>query len=112
MFLPIYVWAEVRREKRKTLTPETWHHIKELFEAALKRAPDERSAFLDHACDGDESLRSEVKSLLASYEEGESFMERSAVALAAETLAGSQGESLVGHTIGHYQVTREIGSGG
>ena len=94
------------------MTPERWQQVKELFESALERAPDERSAFLDHACDGDESLRSEVESLLASYEEGESFMERPAVALAAETLAGSQGESLVGQTIGHYQVTREIGSGG
>ena len=94
------------------MTPEQWHRTKELFESALECAPDERSAFLDHACDGDESLRREVESLLASYEEGESFMERPAVALAAETLAGSQGESLVGQTIGHYQVTREIGSGG
>ncbi len=112
MFLTIYVWAEVRREKRKTLTPETWHHIKELFEAALERAPDERPAFLDHACDGDESLRSEVESLLTSYEEGESFMERPAVALAAESLAGSRSESLIGQAIGHYQVIREIGRGG
>ena len=83
-----------------------------MFESALERTPDERPAFLDHACNGDESLRSEVQSLLASYEEGESFMERPAVALAAETLAGSQGESLIGQTISHYQVVREIGSGG
>jgi len=94
------------------VTPERWQQVKELFESALERAPNERSAFLDHACDGYESLRSEVKSLLASYEEGESFMERPAVAMAAETLAGSRSESLVGQTIGHYQVTREIGSGG
>ncbi|MBA3569744.1 MAG: serine/threonine protein kinase, partial [Pyrinomonadaceae bacterium] len=94
------------------MTPERWHRVKELFESALERAPEERSAFLDHACDGDESLRNEVKSLLASYEEGESFMERPAVAPAAETLAGSQGGSLVGQTVRHYQVTHEIGSGG
>jgi eukaryotic-like serine/threonine-protein kinase len=94
------------------MTPERWQQVKEIFETALERAPDERPAFLDQACDGDEPLRREVQSLLASYEEGESFMERPAVALAAETLAGSQGESLVGQTIGHYQVTREIGSGG
>ena len=94
------------------MTPERWHRIKELFESALERALDERPAFLDHACDGDESLRKEVESLLASFEDGESFMERPAIALAAETLAGSQGESLVGQTIGHYKVTRGIGSGG
>ena len=39
-------------------------------------------------------------------------MERPAVAQAAETFAGSPGESLVGQRIGHYRVTREIGSGG
>jgi Tol biopolymer transport system component/predicted Ser/Thr protein kinase len=94
------------------MTPERWQRVKELFESALERAPDERPAFLDQACDGDESLRTEVQSLLASYQEGESFMERPAVALAAETLAGSRSESPIGQTIGHYQVIREIGSGG
>ena len=94
------------------MTPEKWQHIKELFDSALERKAEDRAAFLDQACDDDESLRQEVESLLASLDEGESFMERPAVALAAETLAGSQGESLVGQTIGHYQVTREIGSGG
>jgi hypothetical protein len=43
------------------MMPERWHHIKELFEAALERAPDERPAFLDQACDGDESLRRIVR---------------------------------------------------
>jgi serine/threonine protein kinase len=94
------------------MTPERWQKLKELFETALERTPGERLAFLEQACDGDEPLRREVQSLLASYEEGESFMESPAVALAAETLTGSQDESLVGQTIGHYQVTREIGSGG
>ena len=94
------------------MTPERWQHIKKLFESALERAPEKRPAFLDHACDGDESLRGEVESLLASYEEGESFMERPAVALAAESLAGSRSESLIGQAIGHYQVIREIGCGG
>ena len=94
------------------MTPERWQRVKELFESALDRAREERPAFLDYACDSDESLRREVESLLASYEEGESFMEKPAVALAAESLAGSQSESLIGQTIGHYQVIREIGSGG
>lgn len=94
------------------MTPERWQRLKEVFETALERAPKERLAFLDQACDGDESLRTELQSLLASYEQGQSFMESPAVAVAAESLAGPQGESLVGQTIGHYQVTREIGSGG
>ena len=81
------------------MTPERWQKVKEVFESALERAPDERCAFLDQACDGDESLRSEVQSLLASFDEGESFMERPAVALAAESLVDPPGASLVGQTI-------------
>ncbi|MBA3255946.1 MAG: serine/threonine protein kinase, partial [Pyrinomonadaceae bacterium] len=94
------------------MKPERWQQVKELFESALECAPDERAAFLDQACDGDESLCREVESLLASFDEGESFMERPAVALAAESLAGSRSESLIGQAIGHYQVIREIGRGG
>ena len=94
------------------MTPEKWQHIKELFESALERDAEDRTAFLDHACDGDELLRREVESLLASYEEGASFMEKPAVASAAENLAGSQRESLIGQTVSHYQVIHEIGSGG
>jgi len=94
------------------MTPERWHRVKEVFESALERAPDERLAFLDQSCDGDESLRSEVESLLASFDEGESFMERPAVALAAESLAESEDKPLTGQTINHYQIVREIGSGG
>src|SRR5262249_2249229 len=94
------------------MTPEQWQRVKDVFESALERAPDQRPAFLDHACDGDEPLRREIQSLLAAFNEGESFLETPAVALAAETLAGPPGESLLGQTIGHYQVTRESGRGG
>jgi serine/threonine protein kinase/tetratricopeptide (TPR) repeat protein len=94
------------------MTPDRWQKLKEVFESALGRAPDERSAFLEQVCDGDEPLRREVESLLASYEEGESILERPAVALAAKSLAEPEGKLLTGQTINHYQIVREIGSGG
>jgi hypothetical protein len=50
------------------MTPERWQQIKAVFNSALERAADERSSFLDEACAGDESLRSEVESLLSSHE--------------------------------------------
>ena len=31
------------------MTPERWHRIKEIFNAALDRAPDERALFVDSA---------------------------------------------------------------
>jgi len=38
-------------------TPE---RISEIYHRALERAPEERSAFLDEACAGDDTLRSEI----------------------------------------------------
>jgi serine/threonine protein kinase len=47
------------------MTPEGWRRVDELYHRALDQAPDERAAFLEGACGGDESLRREVESLLA-----------------------------------------------
>ncbi|HZE72536.1 MAG TPA: protein kinase [Pyrinomonadaceae bacterium] len=86
--------------------------MKEIFEAALGHAPEERSAFVGQACGGDESLRSEVKSLLSSYEQESQFMETPAAALAAQSLVKEESAALVGQQLGHYQIVREIGRGG
>jgi hypothetical protein len=34
----------------------SWDRIKELFQAAIERAPAERKAFLEEACGGDDGL--------------------------------------------------------
>jgi serine/threonine protein kinase len=94
------------------MTPEQWHRVKEVFEAALGHAPEERSAFVGQACGGDDLLCSEVKSLLSSYEQEKSFMETPAAALAAQSLVKEESAALVGQQLGHYQVVREIGRGG
>ena len=86
--------------------------MKEVFEAALEQAPGERSAFVGQACAGDESLRSEVNSLLSSYEQEKSFMETPAAALAAQSLVKEESAALVGQQLGHYQIVRELGRGG
>ncbi len=57
------------------MTPEQWHRLKDVFEAALGHAPDERSAFVGQACAGDDLLYSEVESLFSSYEPESSFLE-------------------------------------
>ena len=44
---------------------------RELFDAALERAPQERTAFLDAACAGDAALRRALDSLLALHSEAE-----------------------------------------
>jgi len=94
------------------MTPEQWHRVKEVFEAALDHAPEERSAFVGQACGGDDLLHSEVNSLLSSYEEESSFMETPAAAIAARSLVSEESAALVGQQFGHYQIVREIGRGG
>jgi serine/threonine protein kinase len=94
------------------MTPEQWHRVKEVFEAALGHAPEERSFFVGQACGGDDLLCSEVESLLSSYEQEKSFLETPAAALAAHSLVKEESAALVGQQLGRYQIVREIGRGG
>jgi serine/threonine protein kinase/predicted negative regulator of RcsB-dependent stress response len=94
------------------MTPERWQQVKEVLQHALECAPQERDAFLAEACTGDEALRAEIESLLASYEQAGSFIAAPAVADAAELLDDSSDDSLLGQRIGPYQVIRQIGRGG
>lgn len=43
---------------------ERWRRIEQVYHSALERRPDERSTYLDHACEGDEDLRAEINTLL------------------------------------------------
>jgi serine/threonine protein kinase len=94
------------------VTPEQWRRVKEVFEAALDHAPEERSAFLAQDCGDDVLLCSEVQSLLRSYEQEKGFMETPAVALAAQSLVEQERAALVGRQLGHYRIIRELGRGG
>ncbi|MDQ3687717.1 MAG: tetratricopeptide repeat-containing serine/threonine-protein kinase [Acidobacteriota bacterium] len=94
------------------MTPERWQQINELFHSALERERGQRAAFLAEACAGDESLRAEVESLVASHEQAESFIERDASDVAAELLAGGQNRLETGQHLGHYTITNLLGAGG
>ncbi len=48
----------------KKLEREKWEQIKDIFDAALQRAPDEREQFLAENCNGDEELRRAVSELV------------------------------------------------
>ena len=61
------------------MTSERWQEIERLYHLARQQDPGKREAFLEKACEGDESLRREVGSLLASRSEAEDFIESPAV---------------------------------
>ncbi|HWN10780.1 MAG TPA: serine/threonine-protein kinase [Pyrinomonadaceae bacterium] len=94
------------------MTPERWQQIDELFHSALEHESSERAAFLGRACNGDESLRREVESLIGSHERSESFFEAPAGDIAAELLAGRQAQLAAGQYVGHYQIVSLLGEGG
>src|SRR5713226_5508618 len=94
------------------MKPERWQQIDKLYHSALECEASHRAAFLDQACAGDEALRREVESLLAYHTRAENFIESPALEIAATMLANEQAQSAVGRTIGCYQVTSLLGSGG
>ena len=67
-------WRLWPRRKGKVMKPERWHKIEKLYHSALEREADQRVAFLAAACADDDSLRSEVESLLANQSQAESLL--------------------------------------
>src|SRR5262245_9033559 len=94
------------------MTPERWERIQTLYHAALEHEPNQRPAFLEQECDGDEGLLREVESLLAHQEPGESLLAAPALGVAAQDLAEHQGPRWIGNQIGSYKVLSLLGQGG
>src|SRR4029077_9084034 len=94
------------------MTPARFQTIEEIFLSALEQEPDQVSAFVDTACEGDAVLRREVEVLLASDQQADRFIETSSVGLTTKVIQNQQADSLVGRTIGHYKISESIGTGG
>src|SRR3989442_1272770 len=94
------------------MTPERWQQIKQLYASAVKRDENERAAFLEDACAGDQELRREVESLLADQSHDEELLETPALDVAASLLAEGQAESLVGRQLGSHRILSLLGAGG
>src|SRR5438093_4390820 len=94
------------------MTPAQLQTIEEIFYAALDQEPDQVARFLETTCEGDELLRGEVEALLALRQRVGSFIETPAVGIATRIIRNGQADLLVGQTIGHYKISKRIGSGG
>ncbi|MCA1624634.1 MAG: protein kinase [Acidobacteria bacterium] len=91
---------------------EKWEQIKDIFDAALQRAPVERERFLAENCSGDEELRREVRSLLSSFDGANSFLQKPAVGEIADIIESGNKKLEGGKHFGYYRIIEQIGAGG
>src|SRR5215470_9250909 len=68
------------------MTPERFRRVDQLVSLALERAANERAEFIRQACAGEEDLRIQVESLLASHEKEDGFLAEAPTRLAAQLL--------------------------
>jgi Tol biopolymer transport system component len=100
---------------------DDWTRVDDVLQSVLLRPQGERDTFLRQACAGDSALESEVRSLLASYEQAGSFLEAPAIRMAARALVDEQSaggayrrtDALVtGRRLGDYTILGPLGAGG
>jgi serine/threonine-protein kinase len=94
------------------MSDTNWYKVREIFDLALRRQPDERRRFLNEVCGDDETLLTEVESLLSSHDSAESFMETPAVARVADVIETNTKKLETGKCFGHYEIINQIGAGG
>jgi TolB-like protein len=90
---------------------EHWQSCAEIFNAAVEQSPNERAAFLDRRCGGDEVLRRKVELLLKYHDTAGDFITSPAFEAAPELLVDDP-ETLIGQHLGCYRVDAVAGVGG
>jgi eukaryotic-like serine/threonine-protein kinase len=92
---------------------DRWERTKEILEGALSLAPEQRLDYLASTCGQDAALRTEVESLIASYEDaGSHFLETSASGLLGLSPSGNPPVDRTNKIIGQYRLVQELGRGG
>ena len=95
------------------MDPERWKQLDSLLQSALERPRDQREAFVRAACAGDQSLESELRSLLQLAREAGSFLENPAMDVAARAIGRlSVSELSPGQIVSHYRIVEKLGAGG
>ena len=95
------------------MSKKNFSQVEDVFHAALEVPVEEREAYLARACNGDESLYTEVCSLLSELDTNPGFMDQPALDLGLKVLSqAAPQESMVGKELGPYKVLSKLGKGG
>ncbi len=104
--------GEESLDETKAALPSRMASLKELFHSARDLPVEERGAFLEQACGGDDALRREINALLESDRAAGDFIAGGPAQLAAELFGSAPDAADLGRTIGQYRLLECIGSGG
>jgi len=88
---------------------EAWQKVKQVLHEALELPRAGRTEFLDRECGGNQELRAEVESLLASHDDAGTFIEESVAASHVQVLPDSLS---IGAQVGPYRIVQLIAEGG
>lgn len=94
------------------MTPERWEKINRIYHGVVEIDAGKQSQFLTEACDGDDALLQELKSLLASHEKAGTFIEEPVFAAGIEWAEEEDSSYAAERRIGSYEITRLIATGG
>ena len=91
------------------MTSERFRQVRNVFEAALEKAPATRAAFLAEAAGSDSDLLAHVRRMLEAHENTVTFLDGG---LAAPAELRTDPHRMEGRRLGSYEILREIGRGG
>jgi serine/threonine protein kinase len=89
-----------------------WEQIEHIFHEAIKLGGKERESYLAQVCADDPSLREETQSLIDSFEEDGTFLQKSLFERALEVLAEEPANISPGVRLSSYKIISRLGKGG
>jgi len=91
-----------------------WERVKDIFQAAVSRGPEEWAAYLDQTCGDDRILLSEVDSMLRAHVNATaaSFAGQPAIDALGVGQIGTAPLVMIGQQLGPYRIEAMIGAGG
>ena len=90
------------------LDPQSWDQVERIFQAALDKDEEQRTAFVRERCKGDEALAQVVAEMLSAHD-GDETLDRDRVTFG---LAQDSPELSVGQQLGSYRLLAVLGRGG